>query len=144
MINFKEINLDNFWDIIDLSVSDEQDDYVATNAVSIAQSKVQPECTPLAIYDGDKPVGFTMFCMDRNDEEYWIYRLMIDKEHQGHGYGRQALNLLLSIIKKDLEHHMVYLSVNDKNTSAIRMYQSFGFEFDGRLHGTERVMVLRY
>ena len=144
MVEFKEITLTNFWDIIGLSVSDEQDEYVANNAVSIAQSKVQPECVPLSIYDGDTPVGFTMYCLDQDDKEYWIYRLMIDKSCQGHGYGRQALNLLLSLIKEDLDHHMVYLGVNAKNTSAIRMYQSFGFEFDGRLYGDERVMVLKY
>lgn len=51
MIIFKNITRDNFWDCIGLSVEKEQEDFVTTNAVSIAQSKVQPECIPLAIYD---------------------------------------------------------------------------------------------
>ena len=61
MILFKEITKDNFWDCIELSVLNEQVDFVTSNAVSIAQSKIQPECIPLAVYDDEVMVGFVLY-----------------------------------------------------------------------------------
>ena len=82
MITLKEITKDNFWDCIELTVSKDQEDFVTSNAISIAQSKVQPECIPLAIYHHDIMVGFVMYCLDVDDNEYWIYRFMIDEKYQ--------------------------------------------------------------
>jgi diamine N-acetyltransferase len=75
MITLKEITRDNFWDCISLEVSPEQVEFVTSNAVSIAQSKVQTECIPMAVYDDDLMVGFVMYCIDEDDSEYWIYRM---------------------------------------------------------------------
>ena len=44
MITLRPISKDNFWDCIDLAVHPEQQSFVTSNAISIAQSKVQPEC----------------------------------------------------------------------------------------------------
>ena len=85
MITLQEIHMEQFWDVIDLSVRPEQAEFCTSNAVSIAQSKVQSECIPLAIYDGETPVGFLMYCVDRDDGEWWIYRLMVDARFQGSG-----------------------------------------------------------
>ena len=49
MITLQEIHMEQFWDVIDLSVRPEQAEFCTSNAVSIAQSKVQSECFPLAI-----------------------------------------------------------------------------------------------
>ena len=87
MINFKDVSTDNFWDVISLEVNNEQQEYVVSNAVSIAQSKVQPECIALSIYDDNTLIGFAMYYIDTDDDEYWIYRIMIDKNHQSKGYG---------------------------------------------------------
>ena len=62
---------------------------MTTNAVSITQSKVQPECMPLAVCVDDKMVGVIMYCIDTFDGEYWIYRMMIDKNYQSKGYGKE-------------------------------------------------------
>lgn len=66
---FKEITKENFWDCIELSVAKEQVDFVTSNAVSIAQSKVQQECIPLAVYVNEIMVGFVMYCIDEDDGE---------------------------------------------------------------------------
>ena len=101
MITLKEITKDNFWDCIELTVSKDQEDFVTSNAISIAQSKVQPECIPLAIYHHDIMVGFVMYCLDVDDNEYWIYRFMIDEKYQNMGYGTQALEQVIERIKED-------------------------------------------
>lgn len=144
MILFKEITKENFWDCIELTVAEDQADFVTSNAVSIAQSKVQPECIPLAVYDNDTMVGFIMYCIDEDDGEYWIYRMMIDKNHQSKGYGKEALKILLEIIKKDKSHNKIYLGVHKESIYAVKLYKSFGFDFDGQVFGSEHIMRLDY
>ena len=82
MILLKEITRENFWDAVSIEVAPEQIEFVTSNAVSIAQSEVQPECIPLAAYDDDLMVGFLMYYIDEDDGEYWIYRMMVDKNYQ--------------------------------------------------------------
>jgi len=144
LIQLKEITAENFWDIIDLEVSEDQNGLVTSNAVSIAQAKVQPECRPLAVYNDDIPVGFVMYCIDRDDGEYWIYRLMIDKRYQSKGYGRAAMNLMLDEIKKDTGRHRVFLGVDPLGIASVKLYESLGFSYNGQIFGKEHIMVLEY
>ncbi|MBS4537715.1 GNAT family N-acetyltransferase [Clostridium sp. D2Q-11] len=144
MILFKEITKENFWDCISLEVTQEQVNFVTSNAVSIAQSKVQPECIPLAVYDEEVIIGFLMYCIDEDDGEYWIYRMMTDKNYQSKGYGKKALEELLRIIKEDKSHNKVFLGVHKQNTYAVKLYKSFGFYFNGQVFGDEHIMRLDY
>jgi len=61
MITLNSISRDNFHDVINLSVFDEQKAYVASNVYSLAQAKAQPECVPLAVYNDSDLVGFVMY-----------------------------------------------------------------------------------
>jgi diamine N-acetyltransferase len=144
LISLKEVTRDNFWECIELDVTKEQAEFVTSNAVSIAQSKVQPECIPLAVYDDDIMVGFVIYCIDQDDGEYWIYRMMIDKRYQSKGYGKKALENLLNIIKDDKSHDKVYLGVHKESMSAVKVYESFGFYFTGQVFGKEHIMRLDY
>ncbi len=144
MIALKEINRENFWDAISMEVTTEQDDFVTSNAVSIAQSKVQPECIPLAVYDDDLMVGFVMYCIDEDDGEYWIYRMMVDKNYQSKGYGKKSMELLLKRIKEDKSRNKIFLGVHKESIAAVKLYESFGFEFNGQVFGSEHIMKLDY
>lgn len=141
---FKEITRENFWECIELSVAEEQAGFVASNAVSIAQSKVQLECIPLAVYDDELMVGFIMYCIDEDDGEYWIYRIMIDRQYQSKGYGKETLKKLLEVIKEDKSRNKIFLGVSKENTYAVRLYKSFGFDFNGQVFGKEHIMRLDY
>lgn len=142
MITLQEITVENFDTVIALTPHEEQTRFVASNVESIAQAWVQPACVPLAIYEGEVPVGFIMYCIDQDDGQWWLYRFMVDKAHQGKGYGRAALGQVLDIMRADSEHRIVYLGVEPENTTAIALYKSFGFRFDGRVFGKEQTMVL--
>lgn len=144
MILLQEITRENFWDCIELSVNEEQTDFVTSNAVSIAQSKVQPECIPLAVYDDEIMVGFIMYCIDEDDGEYWIYRMMIDKKFQSKGYGKKTMSEFLDIIKEDKTHNKIFLGVHKESTYAVKLYRNFGFDFNGQVFGSEHIMVLNY
>jgi diamine N-acetyltransferase len=144
MIEFREITKENFWKCVELSVSKVQTAFVTSNAISIAQSKVQPECIPLAVYDNDIMVGFLMYCIDEDDGEYWIYRMMVDEKYQSKGYGKQMLEKLLEFIKQDRTRNKIYLGVHKESITAVKLYKRFGFYFNGQVFGNEHIMILDY
>lgn len=144
MIEFREIDRHNFFDVIDLKVGDEQKSFVAPNVFSLAQAKAFPECVCLAICQDEVLVGFTMYCLDADDNEYWIYRLMIDAKYQAKGYGKAAMVKLIDRIKQDKEHKMIYLSFEPENVLARQLYEKLGFKADGRVVDGEVVYKLAY
>ena len=123
MITFRKIDYNNFWEIIGLNVYENQRDFLASNAISIAQSKVQPECIPLAIYNDEKAIGFAMYGIDRKDGQYWIYRFMIDKRYQTKGFGKAAFQLLINQIQQDKTHNKILLGVHKESIAAIKLYR---------------------
>ncbi|MCE5189138.1 MAG: GNAT family N-acetyltransferase [Eubacteriales bacterium] len=146
MVSLVEIDRYNYLPVLDLCVAPEQKAFVATNEYSLAQAYVQPECVPLALYAEDKPIGFTMYCLDADDHQYWIYRLMIDQRYQGRGYGREAMRLLIDRIRSQLDedHNRIYISFEPENRIAQALYESFGFVPDGRIEYGEVVYRLEF
>ena len=144
MLHLVEIDRYNYLSVLDLSVSPEQKDFVATNQYSLAQAYAQPECVPFALYAENRPVGFAMYSLDEDDHQFWIYRLMIDQRYQGVGYGREAMGLLIDRIRglSDEEHNRVYISFEPENAVAKALYESLGFLPDGRVLYGEVVYYL--
>lgn len=143
MVVLRKIDPYNFAQILRLSVTREQEDFVASNAFSLAQAYACPECRPLALYEGMRPVGFCMYALDADEGEYWIYRLMVDKNHQRKGYGRQGLSLLLDRIRQEANgKRVVYISFHPQNTAARTLYERAGFQPDGRMVDGETVYRL--
>lgn len=56
-----------------------------------------------------------------------------EPSERGHGYGTQAVRLLLDFAFKDLNLHRVYLHVFRTNVAAIRTYVKSGFVQEGLL-----------
>ena len=144
MLHLVEIDRYNYLSVLDLSVSPEQKDFVATNQYSLAQAYAQPECVPFALYAENRPVGFAMYSLDEDDHQYWIYRLMIDQRFQGVGYGREAMGLLIDRIRglSDEDHNRIYISFEPENAVAKALYESLGFVPDGRVLYGEVVYYL--
>src|SRR3954465_429625 len=96
-VTLREITKENWRQIIALQLAEGQEGFVASNVYSLAQAKVDPVRIPLAIYSDETPVGFIMY-NDRplDDGSYHISRLMVDREHQGKGYGRAAVVEVIS------------------------------------------------
>lgn len=133
MVTLRKIDEYNFAKVVRLEVEKEQEDFVASNSFSLSQAYVMPECRPLAVYNGMTPVGFVMYALDRDDKEYWIYRLMIDKCQQRKGYGREAMRLLIERIKKEApDRRVIYISFEPHNEGAMHLYSSLGFVPDNR------------
>lgn len=127
---------------IRLRVAPEQQDFVASNLYSLAESAVMPDTWPLAVYDGDEMVGFVMYSREPETGRYWILRLMIDVAHQGRGFGRATLMAAIALIRERHACREVILSIDDGNQVAERLYESVGFRRTGEIDSGEVVMRL--
>lgn len=142
----KEVNSDNWYDCICLKVAENQKKFVAPNTFSLAQSKYEPECIPMCIYDDEKMIGFVMFATDDDgdEDEFWICRFMIDEKFQGMGYGKASMAKILEHIKENYNYKEVHLSEVPENERAKNLYKSFGFQFTGEIEEGEEVMILKF
>ena len=140
-ITLREIDEHNFDEVISLKV----EKYCASNLYSMAQAKIFPDAIPLAIYNGDTPVGFIMYGIEpRDNNEYWIDRFMIDEKFQKKGFGKQALKMVIDAIKQDKTHNKIKISTNPENMVARNLYAKLGFYETGELHDGEVLMILEY
>ena len=142
MLELRKINRDNFDEVIGLSVFEDQKSFVASNLFSLAQAKVFPECLPMAIYLDDSLIGFVMYGIDCDDNEYWISRLMIDKKYQKKGYGLAAMKLVLEELWQDKDCERIFISFEPENAIAKALYEKLGFIADGRIIDGEIVYLL--
>jgi diamine N-acetyltransferase len=124
-VELKDVTADNWDAVADLELAPEQEDLVASNLYSIAQSKFDPDARPRAIYAGDRLVGFLMY--DVRQTRASIYRFMIDRKYQGRGYGRVALQKAIDEIRAIPEMKTISILYMPDNPVARPFYGSFGF-----------------
>ncbi|WP_294170181.1 GNAT family N-acetyltransferase [uncultured Clostridium sp.] len=118
------------------------EEFVASNAFSIAQSKIQKGWTVKAIYDEDLMIGFTMYGYCYEYGFYEICRFMIDYKYQGKGYGRRALVKIIEEMKENEECKDIYISFDPKNNIARSLYESLGFKDTGKVLEEELLFKL--
>jgi len=145
MINLQEITKDNLLPILKLKVKDDQQDQVASNAVSIAQAHYSDKAWFRGIYFNDVPVGFVMLSIDKEQKKYWVWRYMIDRNHQGKGYGKAALLQVIDFMKTLPDIKEIFLSYVPKENGADTFYTKVGFVDTGETHGKEGgEIVMKY
>lgn len=139
---FREVTKDTVREICDLSVLKEQAEFVAPNAVSIAEASFSEHAWFRAIYCGENPVGFVML-EDRPEEpEYFLWRFMIDSKHQRSGYGSKAIKLLIEHVKTRPNSSVLLTSVVQEDGGPEEFYKSLGFALTGEFDDGEAVMSL--
>lgn len=142
MLQLKPITKENWYTAVQLKVAEEQKNFVATNAVSLAQLNFLENFYANGVYKDETMVGFTLFGLDDEDQEYWIYRLMIDEKFQGKGYGKEAVDLIIEAIRtmKEPQHRIIHISYEPENVIAQHVYRKAGFtEIEGFFIGGEQV-----
>ena len=142
-ITLREITKDNYRQACQLKVKPGQEHFVASNAVSIADSKFHPAFVCLGIYDDEAMVGFLMHGSDDSGQR-WIIRLMVDEKHQGQGYGRAAMKLILDQLRADSNCPNVGISYEPENTVAQKLYANLGFVETGEVEEGELVARLQF
>lgn len=131
-----EVTTGNWQEIALLSVADNQENYIESNAFSIAQSKFETQWNSVGLYDGEIAVGYAMYGQDVESGDVWLDRFMIDENHQGQGYAKRFLQLLINHIQQKYQCKALYLSISPDNKVAQRLYEQFGFRLNGEIDRT--------
>ena len=151
MIRLEKISAADIRDLLNLKVSEAQKSFVAANDVSIIEACIAPtsggHAFSFGIYDGDTPVGFCMIGYGTDNDwkeapavakdSYKLWRLMIDRRHQGKGYGKTAMRPVLDFIATEPcgPADLCRLSYEPENTAAKALYAGFGFRETGEWDG---------
>lgn len=138
MIQLKEITKENWFEIIQLRSAEDQKNKIferdiASNCLSLTQASMEGTWTVKAIYDKDTPVGFTMYGFSEELTGYEICRIMIDYRHQGKGFGKQALKLVIANMIVQFDCDEILLTFHPENEKAKKLYESVGFKDTGKV-----------
>ena len=103
-VALKSVDRSNWREMVRLELNPEQQPFVSPPAWSLARCYVRFfgdgfEHLPHLIYAGGQAIGYaTTACNPASEDEYWIDDIMIDRRHQGRGYGRAAAILTIRMI----------------------------------------------
>jgi diamine N-acetyltransferase len=146
-ICLKDINKENWKECIFLTTNKNDkhfvcEEFVASNALSIAQSKIQKGWITKAIYDENIMIGFTMYGYCYENNFYEICRIMIDHKYQAKGYGKESLRKVIKEMKKFKDCNEIYLFFDPENKLAKRLYENLGFKDTGKIINGELLYSL--
>ncbi len=134
MIKLTEITEDNWLEVAALSVNDRQKKFLAPPIGIIARAYVYRDCNAKVrvIQNDDEIVGVAMV-REFTDEPlgYELQQFMIDKRYQRHGYGTEALKLILGELRSEGHYDHVEVCVKMDDAEAIRLYNKIGFVDSG-------------
>lgn len=142
MISIRDIDPENVFDVMDLTsnkdgIGTTLEEHIASNSVSIAESKYFLHMIPKAIYNSETLIGFFMYRhMPDRPAEVEINRFMIDHRFLGKGLGKASFACILHFFR-DGRVDALQLMIDDTNSIAKRLYMSFGFKFTGKIYKDE-------
>jgi diamine N-acetyltransferase len=105
-----------------------------------------------SVHDGAALVGFVMISDDipaaTLEAEpdivgpYYLWRLLVDADHQGRGYGRAILDAVADYVRHRPNGDVLYTSCVEGEDSPQPFYLHYGFEKTGRIADGEEVLRL--
>lgn len=138
-VSLREVTSETVRDICRLSntLTSPQNHMVAPNAVSIAEAHFEPHAWFRAIYAGETPVGFIMLYDDPEEPVYFLWRLMVAAPHQGKGFGRKAVELLIDRVKARPGATELVVSCHEGDDGPEGFYRKLGFRRNGKMYDDE-------
>lgn len=138
------IDRDNYAPVLKLKVAEWQRGFVSSNAYSVAQGHYQREAWFRAVYLKGEPVGFVMLYDPRRataaagtepelpTDGLFVWRLMIDADHQRKGLGRRLVETLAALSRAN-GFSRLYLSYVEAEGGPGPFYARCGFVETGRI-----------
>ena len=151
MPEIRPVTKDNWRQLIQLQVRDDQKGFVSPNVYSIAEAQFgfdyegHWDLNPFGIYDNDEPVGFLMYGFNFEHPRYqaFIIRLMVDEKHQKMGYGRFGMEKMLEVFRTDERINEAGISYEPHNEVARNLYASLGFIETGEIVDEEMLALMK-
>lgn len=146
MIEIKLVDESSFQAVLDLKISeaDERARFVSPNVRSLADAWLYREngdVFPMAIYWNELVVGFLLLEIDKDEAEYFIWRIMIDQQYQGRGYGRKALEVLIKKAQMDSTCNNIIADYVVRNEKMKHLLTSLGFQEIGFIEENNEVAM---
>lgn len=136
-VTLRPIAEENVIAVIKLNVTDEQEDLVAPNSVSIAQAAHTTDRWERAIYADEEPVGYVLLSENRDKPRYYLWRYMIDQRYQGMGFGQTAMEQVIGYVRTLPAATEMFLSYVPVEHGPRGFYARLGFEDVGVEHDGE-------
>ena len=141
MVELRTITKENLEEVLNLSVLADQESFVSSTAYSLAQAYAYRETAfPFAVYADNAIVGFIMMGYYEAKNQYTLWKFLIDKNQQGKGYGREALEKGIKYLKDRFGTKEIYTGVALGNERAKHLYRSIGFKETGLIENNMEEM----
>ena len=142
MTEFKQLTAQDVIPLIKLQVATHQQDFVAPNAITLAQSLFEPGNEIYGMWAQGTPLGLIAIIdmshpdqvlkPDDDPDGLMVWRLMVSESHQGKGHGRDAMRFAEKRCR-ELGRAYVLLSAIDHEDGAIPFYEQQGYRKTGRI-----------
>jgi diamine N-acetyltransferase len=127
-----------------------QDRYLGSMESHFEDAEVEPRAKPRlwSVHDGDQLVGFVMISdgIEQLDDDlvgpYYLWRLLIDKEFQGRGYGAATIDAVVDYLRSRPSANVLYTSCAAGDGSPQGFYLRYGFVLTGESKWGEDILRL--
>ncbi len=143
-LTLQPVDRSNWRAVARLTVTAEQRAFVAEPCYYLALCTYDEIWQPLTIILGTEVIGFCMWGVDPADGSCWLGGILIDQRYQGQGYGKRAVQALLSMLATQHGYGIFALSYQPTNGVAKALYQSLGFQETGEWEDDEMIARLHY
>jgi len=142
MISLRPITDANRQEVEALRVSPAQEQFVSNVVESLHEAAEYPGAHAMywAVYADETPVGFVMIADEVDSPDYtpqFLWKLLIDERHQGQGYGKATLDLIVEYFRGRPGVEAMTTSAVPGEGSPVTFYERYGFVRTGALHGDE-------
>lgn len=149
-VTLREITEENVEAVVALRTTPAQERFVSTVADSLREAERHPDEHPWlrAVYAGEQPVGFVMVAWDfvpvppHSDGPFFLWKLLVDHAHQGKGYGRQAVEQVVDLVRAAGGTELITSYVEGEG-NPFGFYARLGFVPRGDLDPEGEIMLRR-
>jgi GNAT superfamily N-acetyltransferase len=149
-ITLREITDRNAQSVLALRTTPDQERFVSSVADSLAEADANPQGNPWfrAVYADGQPVGFVMLSWDVEPQPpdingpWFLWKLLIDHRHQGKGYGRGVVQLIVELVRDQGATELLTSHVPGEGGPS-GFYARLGFVPTGELDPEGEVLLRR-
>ena len=143
-VHLSGITPDNWRIFNSLKVKRGQEKFVASNLTILARAFAFREYNSCVhtIFYGELPIGMLMQrdYKDGGNLVCVLDQFMIAEQYQGKGFGKNAMQLWLSMIKNEEKYDSITLCYKDSDETARNLYLDMGFYHTGEVDEDEIIM----